>query len=256
MSAAVEDEQGTGYAPVYYPGTTAPASASMVPVGAGEEKSGIDFQYQVVPIARVEGTVTSSSGQLPANVQVSLVNTAFDVPGLNPGGARVDQSGAFRIQNVPPGQYRLIARATVGGGREGGPAARGLAPPAGRGAPGLAGRGRGAAVPPDPTRMWGAADVTVDGRNVSNVVLLLQPGVPVAGRIAFDGAAPPPADLSRLRVHAAARGRTGHVRRRRERRAGPCRRGWQVHHRERDSRPVPVDRVGRRRRLVSRIVHD
>ncbi len=200
VSAAVEDEQGTGYAPVYYPGTTAPASASMVPVGAGEEKSGIDFQYQVVPIARVEGTVTASSGQMPANVQVSLINTAFDVPGLNPGGARVDQSGAFRIQNVPPGQYRLIARATVGGGREGGPAARGLAPPAGRGAPGPAGRGRGAAVPPDPTRMWGAADVTVDGRNVSNVVLLLQPGVPVAGRIAFDGAAPPPADLSRLRV--------------------------------------------------------
>src|SRR5262245_22379781 len=112
VSAAIEEEQGTGYAPVYYPGTTSPASASIVAVGAGEEKASIDFQYQVVQIARVEGVVTSSTGQMPPNVQVSLVNTSFDVPGLNPGGTRVEQNGTFKIQNVPPGQYSLIARAS------------------------------------------------------------------------------------------------------------------------------------------------
>jgi protocatechuate 3,4-dioxygenase beta subunit len=196
VSAAIEDEQGTGYAPVYYPGTTSPASAATISVGAGEEKANIDFQYQVVPIARVEGMVTSSTGQMPPNVQVTLVNTGFDVPGLNPGGARVDQNGAFRIQNVPPGQYTVIARANVPAGREGGPAARAVPMPAGRGD----GRGRGP-VSTEPTRMWAAADVTVDGRNVSNVVLLLQPGVPVTGRLTFEGTLqPPPADLTRLRV--------------------------------------------------------
>jgi hypothetical protein len=49
--------------------------------------------------------------------------------------------------------------------------------------------------------MWGTADVSVDGRNVSNVVVALQPGVAVSGRIVFDGATQqPPADLTRLRV--------------------------------------------------------
>jgi protocatechuate 3,4-dioxygenase beta subunit len=200
VSAAVEDDQGTGYAPVYYPGTTSPASASMVSVGAGEEKGGIDFQYQVVPIARVDGIVTSTTGQMPPNVQVMLVNSAFDVPGLNPGGTRVDQNGAFTIQNVPPGQYTLVARATINPGREGGPAGRGFPTPAGRGQMDAGGRGRGGPAV-EPMRMWGTADVSVDGRNVSNIVVALQPGVAVSGRIVFDGATQqPPADLTRLRV--------------------------------------------------------
>jgi hypothetical protein len=57
------------------------------------------------------------------------------------------------------------------------------------------------AAPGTETRMWGSADITVDGRNVSNVVVSLQPGVPVAGRITFEGTTQQaPADLSRMRV--------------------------------------------------------
>jgi len=41
----------------------------------------------------------------------------------------------------------------------------------------------------------------VDGRSVSNVLIALQPGVPVSGRIAFEGAGQPPADLTRMRVN-------------------------------------------------------
>jgi protocatechuate 3,4-dioxygenase beta subunit len=194
----------SGYAPVYYPGTTAPSSAAPVTLAPGEEKGSIDFQYQVVPIASVEGYVTSTASQPVSNIQVSLVNTAFAVPGISPGSARPDAQGAFRIPNVPPGQYSLIARATIGGpgGREGGPAGRG-AMPGGRGEM-LAGRGRaGAASGPDLVRLWATADVTVDGRNVSNVVLTLQPGMSVSGRIVFEGAAQQPADLTRLRVNLA-----------------------------------------------------
>jgi protocatechuate 3,4-dioxygenase beta subunit len=189
------DEPASGYAPVYYPGTTAAASAATIAVGPGEEKGGIDFQYQVVPVARIEGIVTGA--QLPQSVQISLVNTGFDVPGANPGGTRPDQQGAFRLTNVPPGQYTLIARATINPNRDGGPAGRG-GPLIGRGAV-PAGR---AGLPPgaQPTRLWAATDVTVDGRNITNVVLALQQGMSFSGRIAFDGAAPPPTDLSRVRV--------------------------------------------------------
>jgi hypothetical protein len=207
LQASTTDEAITGYAPVYYPGTTTPGSAATVTVGPGEEKGGVDFQYQVVPIARVEGIVTSTAAQLPPNVQVSLVNTTFAVPGILPGSARADAQGAFRISSVPPGQYTLVARATIGGpGRGGGPGGREGGPgrgpiPGGRGEF-LAGRGRGNAAPvSDPIRLWATADVTVDGRNVSNVVLTLLPGMSVSGRIAFEGTTlPPPADLTRLRV--------------------------------------------------------
>lgn len=198
------DEATSGYAPVYYPGTTSPSSAGTVTLAPGEEKGSVDFQYQVVPIARVEGIVTSTAPQPVSNTQVSLVNTAFAVPGISPGSARPDAQGAFRIPNVPPGQYTLIARATIGGpgGRDGGPGGRG-AMPGGRGEM-LAGRGRGgAAAGADPIRLWATADVTVDGRNVSNVVLTLQPGMSVSGRIVFEGAAQPPTDLTRLRVNLA-----------------------------------------------------
>ncbi len=140
---AAGDETTSGYAPVYYPGTTTPANAATVTVSPGEEKGSIDFQYQVVPIARVEGIVTTPNSQIPPNIQVSLVNTGFAVPGISPGNARADQQGAFRISNVPPGQYTLVARATLGGpGRENFPGGRGagVIGPGGRGT-----RSRGAA---------------------------------------------------------------------------------------------------------------
>ena len=44
--------------------------------------------------------------------------------------------------------------------------------------------------------------VSVDGRNLSNVVLTLQPGMTVAGRVLFEGTTQqPPADFSRARVN-------------------------------------------------------
>ena len=205
VSAAAGDpqpESGSGYAPVYYPGTTSPGSAATITLAPSEEKSGIDFSYQVVPVATVEGIVASTNSQLPPNVQISLVNSAFSVPGLNPGGARADATGNFKISNVPPGQYTVIARATIaaGGGRAGGAPGglRGM-PPLAPGALRAEAGGRGGPV--DQTRMWGSAEISVDGRNVSNVLIALQPGVPVSGRIAFEGAAQPPADLTRMRVN-------------------------------------------------------
>ena len=59
------DEQSTAYAPVYYPGTTSPASATKVTLGIGEEKAGVDFQLQLVPTARVQGTVVGPEPTLP-----------------------------------------------------------------------------------------------------------------------------------------------------------------------------------------------
>lgn len=199
-----DDDVVEGYAPVYYPGTTAPASAATVLVGVAEEKVGVDFQLQLVPVARVEGVVVASSGPTPRNVQITLLNVGHDVPGLGNSTARSDAEGRFRLSNVAPGQYVLMARGTTGEPGRGG-----------RGAPILEalGRGRGAAQA-ETTRVWAMTDVVVDGRDVSNVVLTLQPGMTVSGRIAFDGTAlQPPADLTRIRVNVAPMGGSANERR-------------------------------------------
>lgn len=48
--------------------------------------------------------------------------------------------------------------------------------------------------------VWGSTDIVVDGRNLPNVMLALQPGVSVSGQVTFSGSTPPPTDLSRVRV--------------------------------------------------------
>jgi hypothetical protein len=199
VSATSTEEPTTGYAPVYYPGTTSAAAAQSVIVGLSEERQGVDFQLQLVSVARIEGVVVTSTAQAAQNVQVTLINIGQEVAGIGNTTARPDNEGRFRFSNIAPGQYLLVARGTLGG-----PAGRG-----GRGAamPELeaAARARGAPAPqgPEPARLWAMSEISVDGRTVSNLVLTLQPGMSVSGRIAFDGTTlQQPADLTRLRVTA------------------------------------------------------
>ena len=198
QSAAAQqpaEESVAGYAPVCYPGTTSPASATAVPVGIGEERSNIDFQLQLVPMARVEGTVINSSGAQLQGLQVTLTDPNQGTPAVGANtSARADAEGRFRINNVAPGNYRLTARAQI----------RGPQPPRGAGAVNAEMNGGRGGAPdaqrPEPITLWGSADVTVDGRPVSNVMLALQNGMSVSGQLTFEGSSAPPADLTRIRV--------------------------------------------------------
>ena len=172
-----------GYAPICYPGSISAASATAVPLGVGEERVGIDFQLQLAPLARVEGTVINSTGAQIRDISLNLseINPMGQaMPSL---GGRADGEGRFRIPNVPPGQYRLTARANIG-----------TTPPPG------GGRGGPPAQRPEAIVVWASADIVVDGRNVANVMLTLQQGVSVSGQLAFEGAIAPPTDLTRVRV--------------------------------------------------------
>lgn len=188
-----QEEQATGYAPVYYPGTITATQAVALPLGVGEERANIDFQLQRVPLARVEGTIVNATGQPADNVQVTLTDASQAVPGAGSMSTRADAEGRFRISNVPPGSYRMIARATVaqtGGGNT--PAPQG---------PGGRGGGRGFGPMSTATRLWGSLDLLVEGRNLTNVLLPLQQGLTVSGRVVFQGTMQqPPADLTRIRV--------------------------------------------------------
>jgi hypothetical protein len=54
--------------------------------------------------------------------------------------------------------------------------------------------------------LWAAADVSVGGQPLPDIVLNLQPGMTVSGQVRFEGAAQPPADLTAVRVSLTGRG--------------------------------------------------
>jgi hypothetical protein len=115
-----------------------------------------------------------------------LVDAARAVAGAMNNSTRADAEGRFRFSSVPPGVYRLMVRAAAaaGGGA--------TSPPV---APGRGGR------PAPPVRLWGSMDITVDGRDVTGLVVTLQQGLTVSGAVAFEGAAAPPRELTRIRVN-------------------------------------------------------
>jgi hypothetical protein len=111
--------------------------------------------------------------------------------------------GQFSFDDVPPGRYRLHAQT--------GPASRVIVEDTPAGAKvvmefmseareGPAGAGPFGPPPSSSETRWASADVTLTGGAAPPVALVLQPGVTVSGRVAFDGTGETPADLSSFRV--------------------------------------------------------
>lgn len=206
--AQTDDQQQTTYAPVYYPGTATPSTASPVTLAVSEERSGVDFRLTLVPTAKVDGHVVSPDGTLPQGTQITLQPLdqadAMSVPGMNTNQTRVNQDGTFTFRDVPPGQYRVMARGVI---RATDPNAAAAAQQQGFG-----GRGGGRGGPGGPGGqitqvLWGSSDVTVNGEDVKGVTLQMQQGMTVTGRIIFDSTSQlPPGDLSNARVNLTPRG--------------------------------------------------
>ena len=174
------DDELTGYAPTYYPGTATLTDAQRVTIGVGEEMPGISFSMTLAKLAKISGTVIDSQGQaLARGVVVIRPNRGgpmFMRGGMNGGGVN---GGAFTINGVPPGDYMLQVRS-------GGPGP-------GRGGPG--GPGRGDAE-------FANVHVSVNGSNIDGLVIATTTGATVAGRVTF-GNSRTPANLSSVRVTAA-----------------------------------------------------
>jgi hypothetical protein len=157
-------ERTTGYVPVYFPGTTSFPAASTITIGVSEERSGVDVQLQLVPLARVSGIVFDTDGSVPrAEVDLVAVGgggalTSAASPMFN---MTLGPDGRFSFDEVPPGQYMLIVRARLVS------------------APGRSSLSR-----------WARQNVVVSGSNVADLTLTLQRSLTVSGVLAFDGPAP------------------------------------------------------------------
>jgi hypothetical protein len=165
------------YAPVFHPGVTNIGAAATIALGVSEERTGVDVTVELVPTATISGTVSSPSGDLPQGLSIRLVPAGADASMLAGAGLRGSSTppaadGSYVMAGVAPGMYTIKATISLGGGRGGVP------------------------VPNAPT-MWAAADVQVSGQDLE-VPLTLQPGVPIDGRVVFEGSRPSPAELQTL----------------------------------------------------------
>ena len=166
------DGRVRSYLPSIHPGTTDPGQATVVDVGAGESRTGIDLAIGLVPTVRISGRVTRPDGPVPTlglNLVPLWTSTVVDDFGYAPPGgalAATNASGAFTFLGVPAGQYMLKTS------RVPSPADRETEPV-----------------------LWGAQLITVGDADITDLILAIRPGIRVSGRLEFSGTAPkPPAD--------------------------------------------------------------
>ena len=193
----------TDYVPVYFPGTTRASDATPVSVGLGDEKPGIDFGLQLLPMAKLEGTIlglgdgsldyyvgqprstTTPQTNIDGRSFVSLQNFSMQLVDADAqtglpratGGSAVF-GDHFTFASVPPGHYVIQVRS---------------AKPGVNGAP--------------PIGLWGDLELNVDGHNQDNLVITLQEGITVTGHLTVDSAATgTAANLALMRVSLARQG--------------------------------------------------
>jgi len=145
---------GQVYFPIFYPGASDPARTQALALGPGDELSGIDFNFVSVHSVRVSGRV-SIAGSIPAkDAQVTLAAVSGSMT-FTVGQASTNAKGAFEIGGVPPGSYVLVAEQF------------------GNGEPGKV--------------MRGHSSVEVGERNLSDVEVVIGPGVTVTGHVRIEG---------------------------------------------------------------------
>ncbi len=180
----------------FYGSAGSPAAATVLTLGPGEDREGIDFTRPLVAGVRVSGTLTGLD-RPAANHGVQLVpvatgNVAYP---FSVASSTTDASGRFAFLGVAPGAYTVRALRVPSAGPLFTPP-----PPAAGAAPG---REVVTVPPPDSfPAMFAEAAVTVGSAHVDGVALVFQTGAKFSGRVVFDGqAAPPPAaQLQRLQV--------------------------------------------------------
>lgn len=172
-----------GYQPLFYPSATTAASATVISVGSGEERTGVNLQLKLVETARVSGIVSTATGPVGANVQVRLVPVGEQVSsmfGSDAANTMTLKDGSFTMLGVPPGQYTLEVvrepRPEMPAGMPVNPFADMMMPGGPAGGPTLS-----ASVP-----------LTIAGGDLTGLAVALREGLHVGGRLVFEGGDPNP----------------------------------------------------------------
>ena len=169
---AGNDQESINYAPTYYPGVPSVNEAKPIAVGLSQEVLDINFNMQLVRVARIDGHVLNPDGTPVTsgniNLTIDVVGGRGNQIGMNYGG-RIQWDGAFTINNVPPGRYLLRAR---GDDSE--------------------------------TPQFASQSLSVNGQDLTDFTVILAAGATISGTVAFAGAPGTTPDLSQFRIIAPA----------------------------------------------------
>jgi len=140
-----------GYATLYYPGVSTAYEATALTVVAGSDVNNVNIAFKNTPRFTISGrapvpnadSVDVRLALLPANADVG---PGFDYP------THSNPDGSFRIPNVSPGEYVILATVDIAGLR----------------------------------KYSAATRVTVGNEDLENVVVSMTPGADVAGIIRSD----------------------------------------------------------------------
>jgi protocatechuate 3,4-dioxygenase beta subunit len=182
------NQEASGYAPTYYPGTPNVAEAQRVSVAVGQE-AGADIQLVPARLAKITGVVSDSAGHPLSRGQVVLTRR-FDsgasgenaVVMIGGNSASLQQDGAFTLTGVAPGTYDLVVSSRPG-------------PPMA-----LEAGDRGAE--------YASVPVTVAGEDLEHVVVQTSRGITIRGRVITEGT-PPTFSPSQVNVFLQARDSDG-----------------------------------------------
>jgi hypothetical protein len=160
---ATEFRQGsaipTGFAPLYFPGTTQLVSAQPLLVEANSDLTGTDLTFGAAPVGRITGKALDASGQPLVGRVLLNVSQRSSAISTEPRVVRTGPEGSFELIDVAPGDYVLQAAADAG---LGGPAE------------------------------FGSEYVTVTDRDPPPVVIATSRGATLEGRFVVDGLSEPP----------------------------------------------------------------
>jgi carboxypeptidase family protein len=170
---AGNDQEQINYAPTYFPGVGSVNEAKPVAVGLSQEVLDINFNMQLVRVARINGHVLNPDGTPVTSGNVNLTidgggGARGNQIGMNYGG-RIQWDGEFTIGNVPPGRYIIRAR---GDDSE--------------------------------TPQYAAQPVTVTGEDLTDFTVVLAQSATISGTVSFVGAPGASPDLSQFRITAPA----------------------------------------------------
>jgi hypothetical protein len=178
------------YPTTYHPAASTQTAASVVHVDAGDVRTAVDVQVNLVTTWQVSGLVRDPVGPAAWHAVHLLPADAADVPLVDTATAVTDAQGAFTFQGVPPGQY--IARVIRVPWPE--DKAMRMSQTGGTGAiPRVSMVGLPSTWPKLPVMqapLWHASQlVSVGDRPVTGLELTLREGPRIRGRVILDGAA-------------------------------------------------------------------
>jgi len=151
----VQTAELPGYTRSYFPGTPNASEAQFVRMALSQEHTGVDFSMAREKTATISGTLLNAAGEpstsgsvrlLPSQRSGSVTSVAA--------GARLMKDGKFEFPNVTPGQYVIQVD-------------RGRRNPATEGE-------------------FGTLPVSVDGTDITDLVLQTSTGSSISGRVTFE----------------------------------------------------------------------